>query len=135
MLCFDKHRSAKAWFSKTEISEPWSSRCIPCGVIQRVSIDLQKLLDNGQHGSWVRSPDSYLQTAQRRVGRGVHTSNVSTEEDHRLFLAKIRLDYGAWAATAAMSAMLSPFLRDGTALMCKMTPETGARASSISLPK
>ena len=26
MLCFDKHRSAKAWFSKTEISEPWSSR-------------------------------------------------------------------------------------------------------------
>ena len=33
------------------------------------------------------SPTSYLQTAQRRVGHGVHTSNVSTEE-HRLFLAK-----------------------------------------------
>ena len=67
--------------------------------------------------------------------RGVHTSNVSTEENHRLLLSKIRLDQGAWAATAAMSAMLSPFLRDGTALMCKMTPETGARASSMSLPK
>ena len=35
--------------------------------------------------------------------------------------------YGAWAAMAPMSAMLSPFWRDGTALMCKMTPETGAR--------
>lgn len=52
MLCFDKHRSAKAWFSKTEISEPWSSRFIPCGVIQRVRIDLKKLLDNGQLGSY-----------------------------------------------------------------------------------
>ena len=29
MLCFDKHRSANAWFSKTEISGPWSSRFIP----------------------------------------------------------------------------------------------------------
>src|SRR5215469_16237759 len=36
----------------------------------------------------------------------------------------------------SMSAMLSPFFwRDGTALACKMTPETGARASSMSLPK
>src|SRR5215467_8244636 len=42
---------------------------------------------------------------------------------------------GALAAITAMSAMLSPFLSDGTALMCKMTPETGARASRVSLPK
>ena len=31
-LCFDKHRSAKAWYSKTEIYEPWSSRKCPCGI-------------------------------------------------------------------------------------------------------
>src|SRR5271169_881616 len=29
---------------------------------------------------------------KERVGRGMHTSNVSKDEDHRLFLAKIRLD-------------------------------------------
>src|SRR5579864_8971275 len=26
MLCCDKHRSARPWFSRTEISEAWSSR-------------------------------------------------------------------------------------------------------------
>ena len=29
---------------------------------------------------------------KERVGRGMHTSKVSKDEDHRLFLAKIRLD-------------------------------------------
>jgi uncharacterized protein YbjT (DUF2867 family) len=42
-VCFDKHRNAKAWFSKTKISEPWSSRFIPCGVIQQASIGLKNL--------------------------------------------------------------------------------------------
>ena len=39
----------------------------------------------------MRSPDSYLQTALGEFC-GRQTSNVPTEEDHRLFLAKIRLD-------------------------------------------
>ena len=45
------------------------------------------LLDDGQHGSWVHSPDSYLQTAHREQGVDVHEQYVH-KEDHRLFIPK-----------------------------------------------
>ena len=38
------------------------------------------------------SPNSYLQTVQRPVGRGMHISTAQKDEDHRLFLTKIRLN-------------------------------------------
>ncbi len=42
--------------------------------------------------------------------------------------------YGARAAGTPRSAMLSPFLREGTALTWRTTAETGARGSAMSLP-
>ena|SRR5215469_4274455 len=42
---------------------------------------------------------------------------------------------GACEATTPMLAMLSPFLSEGTALMWRTTPMTGARGARIVLPK
>jgi len=42
--------------------------------------------------------------------------------------------YGALAAGTPRSAMLSPFLREGTALTWRTMAETGARGSAMSLP-
>jgi hypothetical protein len=44
-------------------------------------------------------------------------------------------NYGAFAATTPMSAMLSPFFNEGTAFTWRITPEAGARASRMTLPK
>src|SRR5882724_2326806 len=41
---------------------------------------------------------------------------------------------GAWAAGTPRSAILSPFLREGTALTWSTTAETGARGSAMTLP-
>jgi hypothetical protein len=42
--------------------------------------------------------------------------------------------YGALAAGTPRSTMLSPFLREGTALTWRTMAETGARGSAMSLP-
>src|SRR4029077_13914048 len=44
-------------------------------------------------------------------------------------------DHGALGAMTPMLAMLSPFFMEGTAQMWRMMPETGARASKMTLPK
>jgi hypothetical protein len=65
----------------------------------------------------------------------MYTSNVSKDDDDRLFLAKIRLDLRSVGGNGGDVCNVVAFLERGTALMCKMTPEIGARASRMSLPK
>jgi hypothetical protein len=127
--------------------------CVPSGQSQNRNLNLAKgssrearifrdhekfvlplFPDKGKRSRVWRAPQ--IRTCKRRREKlAVHPHKKSVHRGIIDVSRQNQMTYGAWAAIAPMSAMLSPFLRDGTALMCKMTPEIGARTSSMTLPK
>jgi hypothetical protein len=83
---------------------------------RRGGAEKKKILQENAPGSSGYAEDKFRPaTTEAREERSVH-------------------GYGALAAGTPRSAMLSPFLREGTALTWRTTAETGARGSAMSLP-